>query len=104
MSKGNKYKQINVKQNTEIKVLRGAVKFHFVLLLKSAISRRFQTTFTPLHSTSGTTYPATYCDKTVLHHPEEVNCKTKAHRRGFVYTIPQEALPAKRAEQLENIT
>jgi len=61
-------------------------------------------TATPLHSTSGTTNPATYCDKTGLHHPEEVNCKTKAHSSAFAYSIPQEAVPAERAEQLENIT
>jgi len=79
------------------------VKFHSVLLQKSGISRGFRTTATSIRSTRGT-YPATYSDKTVLRHPQEVNCKTKAHGRGFAYTIPQEALPAKRAEQLENIT
>jgi len=47
---------------------------------------------------------ARYCEKTVLSDAEEVKWKTKAHRGGFAYTIPQEALPAKRAEQLENIT
>jgi len=80
------------------------VKFHSVLLLKPAISRGYQTTATPLHSTSGTTNPATYCGKTGLHHPEEVSCKTKAHTSGFAYSIPQEALAALSAAQLENIT
>jgi len=76
------------------------MKVRSVFLLKSTISRGFQTTATPLHSTSGTN-PATYCDKTGLHHPEEVNCKTKAHGSGIVYRFPEEALQAKRGEQLE---
>jgi len=77
------------------------VKFNSVSLLKSAICWMFQTTATPLHSTCWTTNPPTYCDKTDLHHPEEVNCKTTAYGSGFVYCFHQEALPARRAGQLE---
>ena len=80
------------------------MKLHSVLLLKSAISKGFQPTDTPLHSTSGTINPAAYCDETGLHHPQKVNRETKAHTSGFAYSIPQEALPARSAERLENIT
>jgi hypothetical protein len=38
---------------------------------------------------------------TVLHYPEEVNCKTTAHVNGIAYIIDQEALPARRVEQFE---
>jgi hypothetical protein len=81
--------------------VKGIVKFNSVLLLKSAIWQGFQTTVISLHSTSRTN-PATYCDKTGFLHPEEVNCKTKAHRSGIFYLIPQEALPASSADQLES--
>jgi hypothetical protein len=88
---------INVKQNAEYSFVKGIEKFHSVSLLKFAISGGFQPTATPLHSTSGTTNPATYCDKRGLYHQEEVNCKTKAHGSGIVYCIRQEALPVRLA-------
>jgi len=69
------------------------LNFYCLVLPKSAISRGFQTTATPLHNTSRTN-PATYCDKTGLHHPEEVKQKTTAHRRGIAFCIRQKALPA----------
>ena len=69
------------------------LNFYCLVLPKSAISHVFQTTSTPLHSTSRI-IPATYCDKTGLHHSEEVKQKTKAQRRGIAFCIRQEALTA----------
>jgi len=56
--------------------------------MKSTISRWFQNTAIPLDSTSRTN-PATYCDKTGLHHSEEDDSKTTAHGKGIAYRIRQ---------------
>ena len=51
------------------------VKFHFLVLLKTEVSRGFQTKATPLHRTTEK-FCATYWDKTGLRHREQVKCET----------------------------